>query len=98
MRRVRPLPSPGRRGRDAQGQAALELVACVPLVLAAGLLAWQLVAVLWAGVRAEEAARRAALVAAGGRGGVVTVQRVVPVPGPLARSVTVTVHARVLAP
>ena len=54
-----------RRSRRQRGQAAVELLAAVPLVILAGLLAWQLVAVLAAGLRAEErVARRGA---AGGR-------------------------------
>lgn len=92
------MTAPRRRRAGARGQAALEVVAAVPVVLAAGLVAWQIVAVMWAAVRAEEAARRAALTAPGAPAGLVSVVRTVPVPGPLAGDLAVTVRARVLAP
>lgn len=89
----------GRRaGARSGGQAALEVLACVPVVLAAALVAWQLTALLWAAVRAEEAVRRAALDASAGAATPVTVTGTMPVPGPLGRGLVVTVRARVWAP
>lgn len=70
-----------RRGRAARrGQATLELLAAVPAVLLAGLLAWQLVAVLAAGMRAQEDARVAALARTGDPPGTAVVERTRPVP------------------
>lgn len=65
-----------------RGQAAVELLAAVPVVLAAALLAWQVAAACRAVTDAEEGVRRAALHATGPAGGVVTVTAHVPVPGP----------------
>lgn len=70
-----------------RGQAAVELVAAVPVLLAAALLAWQLAAAGWAAVRAEEDLRRAGLHATGPAGALVTVTARVPVPGPLGTGV-----------
>jgi hypothetical protein len=70
--------------RRAAGQAAVELLAALPIVLAAGLVAWLLVGVLWAGIRAEEDIRRQALEARPGAGWVTVTSRA-PVP-PLAPS------------
>jgi|GEM_PF-6894896 len=84
--------------RPARGQAALEVLVCVPVILAAALVAWQLTAVLWTAVRAEEAVRRAGLDARGGGDVPVEVVRTAPVPGPLARGLVVTVRAHVWAP
>ncbi|MEQ8834452.1 MAG: hypothetical protein RIB67_08400 [Miltoncostaeaceae bacterium] len=51
-----------RRGRPgARGQAAVEVLAAVPAVLLAALLAWQLVAVVGAGLRAQDIARERAM-------------------------------------
>ncbi len=55
----------GGRGRE-RGQAALELVALLPLLLAAALAATQLLAVGYASVLAGNAAEAAALALAGG--------------------------------
>lgn len=49
------------RGRGCRGQAAIELLAALPIVLLAGFVAWQLVAVLAAGLHAQEELRRAGL-------------------------------------
>jgi hypothetical protein len=49
----------------------VELLAAVPLVIAAALVAWQLVAALAAGMRAEQRVRTAALVARGAPGVIV---------------------------
>jgi hypothetical protein len=67
--------------RREAGQAAVEVVAAVPLLLAVGLLAWQAVALLDASMDATAAARRDALTARGRPGATVTVTREVGVPG-----------------
>lgn len=87
------------RGRRAAGQAAVELVALVPVLLAVGLLAWQLVAVIGAGLRAEEQARQRGLRAAGG-GGVATIAVSEPVPSlvPGARGLRIGARASVRTP
>ncbi|MCC6830417.1 MAG: hypothetical protein IT200_03645 [Thermoleophilia bacterium] len=66
----------------SRGQATLELLAAVPVILAAALLAWQVAAACRAVIDAEEGVRRAALHATGPAGAVVTVTAEVPVPGP----------------
>lgn len=78
-----------------RGQGAVELVVGVPLILLMALVAWQVAAVMWAGVRAEEGARRAAFAATGASGRVVVVTHAVTVPGPLADGATLRVRARV---
>lgn len=83
-----------------RGQATLELLAAVPLVLVAGLLAWQLVAVLAAGMRAQEDARSAALARRAGATGVAVITTTVPVPAmlPGVRGVAVRARAAVRTP
>ena len=55
-------PRPGRRPiRRAGGQATLEVLAAVPLVVLAILFAWQMAAVIGAGMDAAERARAAAI-------------------------------------
>lgn len=77
---ARILP-PARRGHTAaRGQAVPELLAAIPIVLVAGLVAWQLVAALWAGILAQERVRADALGATGAPGRIVTVDAEVPVP------------------
>ncbi len=66
--------------RGARGQASIELLAMVPLILLAGLLAWQLAAVLAAGFEAQEQVRDRALRAGPGAGGTRTVTATVAVP------------------
>ncbi len=57
------------RARPRQaGQAAVELLAAIPVLVLAGLLAWQLAGVLAAGFRAEQRVRLEALQAAGAAG------------------------------
>ncbi|MFN8122291.1 MAG: hypothetical protein U0237_07665 [Thermoleophilia bacterium] len=68
--------------RRPRGQATLELLAAVPVVLAAALLAWQVAAACRAVIDAEEGVRRAGLHATGPSGAVVTVGAEAPVPGP----------------
>lgn len=87
---------PTGRMRRHGGQAALELLVCVPLILLAGVVAWQIAAAMWAGIRAEEAVRRDALQAPGA--GVLDVEATAAVPGLLVSGGRVTVHARVVAP
>lgn len=70
-----------RRGaRAAEGQAAIELLAALPILLGAGLLAWQLVAVLLAGMQAQDRLRAEALRAGGPSGRLVAVRAHAPVP------------------
>jgi uncharacterized protein (UPF0333 family) len=63
-----------------RGQASLEALAAVPLIVLAALLAWQLAAVIRAGVTAQERARAAALAASGARGRTLTASVTVTVP------------------
>lgn len=85
-----------RRHRAAAGQAALELLVCAPLILLAGVVAWQVAAAMWAGIRAEEAVRREGLRASGS--GVVEVRAAADVPDLLVPGGRVVVRARVVAP
>jgi hypothetical protein len=62
--------------RRSAGQAAVELLGAVPIVLAAGFVAWLLVAALWSGMRAEEEVRRRALETRPGAGWVTVTARV----------------------
>ena len=64
--------------------------------LLVAVLAWQVVAVAWTAIRAEEAARRAGLAASGVPGRVVTVARSADVPGPLAHGRRLTIRATVM--
>ena len=93
-RAARPALPPAARGRRARGrraavrrrargQAAVELLAVLPLLVLAGLLAWQLMAVLAAGLRAEQDVRSRALAASGPAGEVVVVTATAPVPAVL---------------
>jgi hypothetical protein len=82
-----------RRRRRQRGQAALEILAGLPLLLAAGLLAWQLVAVLGAAQEATERARSAALRGTG-RGPTLGFEREVRVPSFLPGTAGLRVRAR----
>lgn len=82
-----------RRRYAQRGQAALELLGALPLLLAVALVAWQLVAVLGAAQHATERARVEALRSAGS-GGVVTVRAEVKVPSFLPGTGGLTVTAR----
>lgn len=86
--------------RRRPGQAALELLAAVPLLVLAALVAWQLAAVVGAGMSAEHAARERALGAARGAGAMTTVSAEVEVPGvvPGVRGFTIGARAVVRAP
>lgn len=66
--------------RGRRGQAALEVLAAVPAVVLAALLAWQLVAVLAAGIRAQERVREEGLRATGPPGRTLTVRAETGVP------------------
>ena len=68
------------RAGGPRGQAALEALVAVPLIILAALLAWQLAAVVRAGVAAQQRARESALAAPGGAGQTVTASVRVPVP------------------
>lgn len=68
-----------RRGQD--GQAAIELLAMVPVLIVVGLLAWQLMSVIGAGLRVQAELRVMAVRAvAGAVGDTVVVSTRVPVP------------------
>ena len=86
-----------RRDRH-RGQAAIELIACIPIVIAAALMGWQLAAVAWAGIRAEEEVRRAGIAATGRPGSLVVVHGAAPVPGLLGRGLEIRSRGVVRAP
>lgn len=72
------------RRRTSRGQAAIEVLALVPAILVIGLVAWQLVAVIATGLRAQAAVRVEAVRAVGQVAGErVTVSVQVPVPSVL---------------
>jgi hypothetical protein len=78
------MAPPRRPARGAsRGQAAIELLAGLPLLLAAALIVWQLAAMLAAAHRATASARAAALAARGAPAQVVVVERSVAVPAVL---------------
>jgi hypothetical protein len=87
------------RRRRQNGQAAIELLAALPLLLAVALVAWQLVAVLGAAQNATERARIEAIGASGNEG-TVTIERTVTVPSflPGTRGLKVTARSAVRAP
>lgn len=89
-----------RRLRRRDGQAAVELLAAVPVLVVAAFLAWQVAAAGWAAVRAEEAVRAAGLHASesGGTAHLVTVTSRVAVPGPLASGLHASARAVVRVP
>jgi hypothetical protein len=64
----------------ARGQASIELLAMVPLIILAGLLAWQLMAVLTSGLQAQDEVRAKALRAGPASAGTTIVTSTVPVP------------------
>lgn len=68
------------RRRRSQGQAAVELLASIPVLVLVGLLAWQLVGVLAAGLRAQERVRAEALRAVSLSGRTVLVSATAQVP------------------
>ncbi len=86
--------------RGGRGQASVELIALVPLVLLAGLLAWQLVAVLAAGLEAQERVGDRALRAGPGPAATRTVSATVAVPRvlPGVRGLRLTARAAVRTP
>ncbi|MCB0882490.1 MAG: hypothetical protein KDC33_09800 [Thermoleophilia bacterium] len=86
--------SPPRRHQAGQG--VLEMLVALPVLALVAALAWQVVAVAWAGVRAEEAVRAAALDAAGPPGRPLRLERAASVPGPLGAGHRVVARAVVL--
>ena len=84
----------------SRGQAAVELLAAIPIVVIAGLFAWQLVAVLAGGLRAQERVRADALRATGSPGQtlVVTASARVPQLLPGVSGLRVRARAGVRAP
>jgi len=83
-----------RRGQ--RGQAAIELLAMVPTLIVVGLLAWQLMSVIGAGLRVQAEVRVMAIrAAAGAAGDVVVVSTHAPVPVVLPGSAGMEVPARV---
>lgn len=67
--------------RRQGGQAAIELLAMVPVLIVAGLLAWQLMSVIGAGLRVQAELRvMAATTVAGAVSDTVVVSTRVPVP------------------
>lgn len=67
--------------RRQGGQAAIELLAMVPVLIVVGLLAWQLMSVIGAGLRVQAEVRvMAARTVAGAVGDTVVVSTRVPVP------------------
>lgn len=84
----------GRRRTGQRGQAAIEVIAAVPAVLLAALVAWQLTAVIAAGLRAQDAARERALaVPAGSAAATITVRERVPAVLPWLGRIEVPGHA-----
>ena len=67
------------RRRDRTGQAAVEVLALVPLLVVVALIGWQLAAVVTAALRADEGVRQDAL-GARGAGRVVVVDAAMRVP------------------
>jgi hypothetical protein len=84
----------------SRGQAAVELLAAIPVVVIAGLLAWQLVAVLAGGLRAQERVRAEGLRATGAPGQTVVVTASARVPQllPGVRGLQVRARAGIRAP
>ena len=89
-----------RRRAGREGQAAVELLVAIPLVVLAALMAWQLVAVLGAGMRAEQRVRAEALRAVGATGRTVVVSAAARVPTvlPGVDGLTIRSRAAVRAP
>lgn len=86
--------------RPPRGQAAVELIAAVPLLIVVALLAWQLVAVLGAGQEAQRRVRADAIRAAGPPGATATTSATVTVPAvlPGMGGLRVTARAAVRTP
>lgn len=83
-----------RRPGRQRGQAVVELLAMIPVIVLAALLAWQLAAVLGAGMRAQERVRADALRAASAPGRTTAVIAAVEVPRVLPGVGRMTVRAR----
>ncbi len=80
--------------RGARGQAAVELLVAIPVLVLVGLVAWQLVGVLAAGFRAEAEVRAQALRAAGAAGRTLVVSATERVPQLLPGVAGLRIHAR----
>ena len=83
------------RRRGPGGQAAVEVLALLPVLVVVALAGWQLTAVVTAALRADEHVRRDALGASGGGGRVVVVDAAADVPAFLPGLRGVRVPARV---
>ncbi len=87
------------RQRGGSGQAAVELLAMVPVIVLAGLLGWQLMAAIGAGLAAQEEVRDRALHAEGaGRPVVVSATAPVPVVIPGVTGLRVVARAGIRTP
>jgi hypothetical protein len=86
--------------RSCRGQAAVELLVAIPALVMIGLVAWQLVAVVAAGFRAEQRLRAEGLGAVGASGRTVPVSAAERVPAilPGAEGLRLVVRAAVRAP
>lgn len=84
------------KGAAARGQAVIEVLGLAPVLIIAGLLAWQLVAVIATGLRAQAEVRVRAVEAVGhAAGDHVVVDVRFPVPGVLPGMEGMSVPARV---
>lgn len=88
------------RRRACRGQALVELLVAIPALVLVGLVAWQLVAVVAAGFRAEQRLRAEGLRAVGAPGRTVLVSAAEAVPAilPGADGLRLVVRAAVRAP
>lgn len=77
-----------------RGQASVELTAFIPVLVVAGLLAWQLMAVIATGLRAQEQVRVQAIRAAAVGGRTLILSATVPVPVVLPGATGLRVSAR----
>jgi hypothetical protein len=89
-----------RPRRGGAGQAAVELLVAIPVLILVALLAWQLVDVLAAGLRAEARVRAEALRATGAAGRTLAVSAGERVPGllPGVEGLRIRARAAVRAP
>ena len=80
--------------RGGRGQAAIEMLAMIPVLVLVVLLGWQLAAVIGAGARVQEEVRERALDATGGSGRIVVVNAAEAVGAVLPGVGGLRVHAR----
>lgn len=88
------------RGRTSEGQATVEMLVLLPVLVIAALVAVQVVGMLAAASRAQDSARQRALVATGGTGATARVEGVARPPrllplGPRPDAITVRVGVRI---